>query len=290
MPQRSTDFQELVHLIERHRDPNSIVTESKILFDRITGVGREVDVVIEVKNDGYSVIVCVEVNEKTRPADIQWVEQQYQKHQTLPTNKLVLVSKNGFTGTAREKANSLGVVTTGIDDIQDHFFGYESSELTNIRINFTIPFIYLIVDGERIFATNSIIKARISDKEFDLAGTVIHYLMSAIDMRKCHESFEKNQRMDFKMSVPTGGHAIVFKYKSKNYTINGSVEVEGYVQKVSRKIICKIGKYHTDHVIFASGANDVDSDKIIAVLPNDGKPGFIRYNDIEMRLGVSDTA
>jgi hypothetical protein len=53
--------------------------------------------------------VSIEVREHGRPQDVTWVEQAFQKHQTLPTNALILIATNGFTAGARLKAAKLGV-------------------------------------------------------------------------------------------------------------------------------------------------------------------------------------
>ena len=75
------------------------VTESKFLHDPDLGP-REVDIVVEAEADGDPVVISIEVNEKSRRASVDWIEQQIDKHRRLPTNKLVLVSRAGFSRTA----------------------------------------------------------------------------------------------------------------------------------------------------------------------------------------------
>src|SRR5688572_769882 len=77
--------------------PDVTVTESKELLDPRLGANREVDVVVEGPFDGEPVVTSIEVIEHGRRASITWVAQQINKHRTLPTNRLVLVSKSGFT-------------------------------------------------------------------------------------------------------------------------------------------------------------------------------------------------
>jgi len=72
------------------------VTESKFLQDPLVGE-REVDIVVEAEADGDPVVISLEVNERGRAAPVDWVEQQIEKHRRLPTNKLVLVSRAGFS-------------------------------------------------------------------------------------------------------------------------------------------------------------------------------------------------
>jgi hypothetical protein len=101
MPKRSTPFQAIVHLVRQHvAQPGVTVTESKLLRDAVLGIEREVDIVVEGKFDGEPVIISLEVIEHTRPATLTWVEQIISKHRNLPTNRLLLVSKSGFTPNA----------------------------------------------------------------------------------------------------------------------------------------------------------------------------------------------
>ena len=98
MPKRSTPFQAIVRHVRQHLlAPGVTVTESKILRDAVLGIGREVDVVIEGTLDGEPVVISMEVRERSRPADLPWVQEMLGKHQDLPTNRLILVSKSGFT-------------------------------------------------------------------------------------------------------------------------------------------------------------------------------------------------
>jgi hypothetical protein len=106
MPRRSTPFQAIVYLVREHyAGPGVTVTESKLLPDPIVGE-REVDIVVEAEADGDPVVISLEVNQKGRPASVEWVEQQIGKHSRLPTNKLVLVSRAGFSRRALTKVAS----------------------------------------------------------------------------------------------------------------------------------------------------------------------------------------
>ncbi|MCP3782250.1 hypothetical protein NLX85_02545 [Micromonospora sp. A3M-1-15] len=101
MPKRSTPFQAIVRLVRQHfAQPGATVTESKLLRDSVLGVQREVDIVIEGEFDGEPMVVSVEVIEHGRKATLPWVQEMLQKHRNLPTNRLLLVSKSGFSATA----------------------------------------------------------------------------------------------------------------------------------------------------------------------------------------------
>lgn len=98
MPKRTTEFQTIVHCVRQHTAANDVtVTESKLLRDSQLNVDREVDIVVEGEFDGEPVVTSIEVIERTRKGDLTWVEQQIVKHRHLPTNRLVLISRSGFT-------------------------------------------------------------------------------------------------------------------------------------------------------------------------------------------------
>lgn len=91
----------VVHFVRLHwSSPDVTISESKFLFDTQLKLNREVDVVIEGDFDGEPVVTSIEVVERSRPAGLPWVQEMIAKHRYLPTNRLVLVSKSGFTKTA----------------------------------------------------------------------------------------------------------------------------------------------------------------------------------------------
>lgn len=105
MPKRSNPFQQLVHLLNQVLAPAGVeVEESAFLTDTVSGKRREVDVVLRSTVGPTPVIVSIEVSDLRRKADVTWVEQRLAKHQTLPTSKLVFVTRVGYTPDALEKA------------------------------------------------------------------------------------------------------------------------------------------------------------------------------------------
>ena len=119
MPKRSNEFQKLIFHIKKHLSQSAEVTESEFLEDRLTHTPREVDVCIQSILAGHKLVLCIECRDHDRPADVTWIEQMKTKHDYLPTNALVLVSRSGFTTTALEKAKALGIETLAFDDIDD---------------------------------------------------------------------------------------------------------------------------------------------------------------------------
>jgi hypothetical protein len=119
MPKRRNLFQETVRIIYEQMVDGSRVSESAMLLDRETGHRREVDVVISSEIADQQIIVCVEATARGRRADVAWVEGMVAKHRSLPTNKLILIAEAGFTGAARSKAVSHGVVPLEPEELSE---------------------------------------------------------------------------------------------------------------------------------------------------------------------------
>jgi hypothetical protein len=101
MPMRSTPFQAIVRLVRQQpAQPGVTVIESKFLRDAVLGIEREADIVVEGEFDGEPMVISIEVIERGRPAALSGMQEMIAKHRGLPTNRLVLVSKSGFTRNA----------------------------------------------------------------------------------------------------------------------------------------------------------------------------------------------
>lgn len=109
MPERTNQFQRLVAAVHEELGAGWSVKESKMLTDSRTGEQREVDIVAEASVGGYRLNISIEVRDRSRAADVTWVEGLSQKHADLPTSKLVLWSATGFSQQALTKAHSLGI-------------------------------------------------------------------------------------------------------------------------------------------------------------------------------------
>lgn len=117
MPARSNRFQTLVRQVQEQLATTScIVRESQMLRDLRDGKEREVDIVVEGQVGPHSVIVSVEATDGARPASIEWVERMCAKHQYLPTNKLILASRSGFTKSAASEARSRGAMPIALSE------------------------------------------------------------------------------------------------------------------------------------------------------------------------------
>lgn len=109
MPKRSNPFQRLAMLIHERLGPDWNIEESHMFADLITGESREVDIVAKRTVATYPIFLSIECRDHARPADVLWIEGMAKKHEHLPTSKLVLWSRSGFTRAALLKAQVLKI-------------------------------------------------------------------------------------------------------------------------------------------------------------------------------------
>lgn len=109
MPKRSNTFQRLALLVHEQLGDGWKVNESHMFADLITGDQCEVDIVAQTTVGTYSMFLSIECRDHSRPADVLWIEGVAKKHEHLPTSKLVLWSRSGFTKAAAIKARALKI-------------------------------------------------------------------------------------------------------------------------------------------------------------------------------------
>lgn len=119
MPQRTNTFQRLVTLMTATLAGRAQVTESAMLVDRVSGERREVDILVTAIAGGYTVQLGIEVVSWSRPADTPWVEKMRAKHENLPIDKLILISKSGFSKPALCKAEFYGIEALTLEEASE---------------------------------------------------------------------------------------------------------------------------------------------------------------------------
>lgn len=107
MPKRTNDFQELITKIYKQlAAPDETITPSAIVRERENGTEREIDILLKKKVFGTTISIAVECRGRSDKDDIQWIDELIGKYRDLPINKVVAVSKSGFTQAAEEKARA----------------------------------------------------------------------------------------------------------------------------------------------------------------------------------------
>ncbi len=120
MPRRSTLIQRVLFQLQRQLAPDASVEESAFLVERVSGTPREVDIVVRRIVGDHEILIAIECRDHRRKATVEWVEQMAMKHSVLPTSKLVLFARAGFSRTAESKAQSLGIDTYSLGEAEEN--------------------------------------------------------------------------------------------------------------------------------------------------------------------------
>jgi hypothetical protein len=117
MPKRTNDFQELITTIYEQITPdNGKVTESGMVYDKDAKTLREADILIEYRFAHHDFKMMIECRDRSRKDSVEWIDGLIGKSKSLDVNKVVAVSKKGFTNSAIKKANNHGIDTLSTDE------------------------------------------------------------------------------------------------------------------------------------------------------------------------------
>ncbi|MBV1718648.1 MAG: hypothetical protein KMY51_01430 [Desulfomicrobium sp.] len=109
---------------------------------------REIDIVGITTVHGYEIVLSIECRDHARPADVTWVEGMAKKHEHLPTSKLVLWSRSGFTKAAHRKAAALKIDTVLQGEIEDKKWAEIALAFVNGMFKYVEPKFSAFVDVE----------------------------------------------------------------------------------------------------------------------------------------------
>lgn len=102
MPERTNDFQRLIATIYDQITANeATVTESAMVFDRDSKTLREVDILVEYRFAHHNFKLMIECRDRARKDTVEWIDSLLGKIGSLEVNKVVAVSKEGFTKSAK---------------------------------------------------------------------------------------------------------------------------------------------------------------------------------------------
>jgi hypothetical protein len=142
VPERSNDFQRLVFQLQKQLVQDGFsVTESKMVAGR-TGRKREVDIAIEGKVGGHAVFFAVECRDHERRPDVKWIEELVGKYQHVPADKVIAVSRSGFSADAIDLARTNvapRIETLSLTDALDTDWHAYFSQLRFVTTDFLIP-------------------------------------------------------------------------------------------------------------------------------------------------------
>ena len=105
MPARSNDYQKLIKIINRQLAPaGAKVTESAMLYDAEAETEREIDILVESTILNCNLRIGIECTAASSPLDIRKIESFKEKHRKVGINQTIVVSKSGFSDSAKKYA------------------------------------------------------------------------------------------------------------------------------------------------------------------------------------------
>lgn len=106
-----------MQLIETAFAGSEVVVKSPDHLVSATGAIREVDVSIRGKVGHNTVLIVCECRDRRAKADEPWIEQLVEKRRTIRADKLIAVSRSGFTKSAMIKAAQCGISARTITEL-----------------------------------------------------------------------------------------------------------------------------------------------------------------------------
>lgn len=105
MPRRTNEFQKLIKRIyQQLQGSGKEITESAMLKERDGIVEREIDILMKETTVGVQINIAVECRGGKNKHDIEWIDGLIGKYIDLPVNKVIAVSRSGYSAGAKRKA------------------------------------------------------------------------------------------------------------------------------------------------------------------------------------------
>lgn len=177
MPKRSNDFQLLVKVIHDAiaRVDNAAVTESAMLAEP-SGALREVDILFERSIADVNVRIAIECRDRSRKSDVEWIDGLIGKFRDLRVDKIIAVSRRGFSETAKRKAEANSIDLRVLSECLAHDWSEEFIQLGMAAFEFkpSLGEVTITVDPEldEPISPDALVRSSDSTKSSTLAQLV----------------------------------------------------------------------------------------------------------------------
>jgi hypothetical protein len=276
MPKRSNEFQKLVTLINGCLHDSGKVVESALLVDKTNGAKREVDILISSEIADYSVNISVEVRDRARKADITWVEEMHAKHEHLPTDKLVLVSRRGFTKPALGKADFYGIEAITFEETLETDWELatrmtSTGVFTVTTINYKCSAVCDHLDGKKVFSparrsTKVFLPYRETPTDFD--QMVQYFLFEPQIKNILYKQLENTSERTFWFDyTPQPGTYVLDSDQTKMALLKFRFEIK--VEHTDTPIKFASGRYGKREVVIGA-SSDSDTQLYYAMVRKEG--------------------
>jgi hypothetical protein len=288
MPKRSNEFQKLIYLIQNQLAENATVSESKILQDIRTGANAEVDIVIESRVGEIDIVVGIECTSKKRPVTVEWVREMIGKHQDLPINKSILVSKSGFSQEALTKALSHSFEAISFEQAGEADWVGIIDNLKNLELG---SFEFKALSGNVVYSQKELgeetlivsEESLIYEEGINTPVTLFDYITSVLSNSEVGASVmekwlqkPKDQRknyFEFTLTFPPRKKTKIQSDTGKLSTIR-KFEIKASASVKTTPVSLSTGAYRDKKIAFASASNifsqsKSDKDVLISIIQKD---------------------
>ena len=277
MPKRSNTFQKVIALINQQLAERAEVVESALLSDSITGDPREVDVLITASIAGYATRLAVECIDWKRKADVTWIEKMFQKHQSLPTDKLILVSRSGFSSSAIQKAEFFNITTLTLEDAieQNWLQRIRSVVISTVQLHIVRSEIQLVDALEHATIEAPLVFYDPEGKQGDLVGNLRAEIMSNAELADAllDRLFDREdiEKMVFTLDVSSGIYKKWYLLDSRGQRHHVKCfRIQVKIERSKKVHAVQHGKYSDANIAFAIDDED-PTDIVVMVESKDGK-------------------
>ncbi|MFO7556017.1 MAG: restriction endonuclease [Desulfobacterales bacterium] len=111
-------FENLSAQIQRSLSPSAVVTQNERVRGKITGVKRELDIVVRVSSGQFELLIVIDCKDYNKKVDVQDVESFMGKLKDVEANKGALVAAKGYTDAAKKMAKDAGISVYDLVDAE----------------------------------------------------------------------------------------------------------------------------------------------------------------------------
>jgi len=178
----------------------AIVTESAMLHDAEAEIDREIDILVESTILNCNLKIGIECTAENSPLDIRKIESFKEKHRKVGINQTIVVSKNGFSGSAKTyaKKHNIKLLTFNSAKKENWLKKFESLQgLSIYGRNYFIQRISCTVDPSKVtsdfyFNHEVIVLANGEDVPIGKFAADL-FISSAISKTACKELIENEK-------------------------------------------------------------------------------------------------
>lgn len=187
MPQRSNDFQKLIHFLETELAPSGARVSESVMLEPIDGGAPvEIDVLIETRVGHHPIRVALECRDHSRPAGMAWINELSGRYAVLPVDRVVAVSRAGFTKGARYRAVGTKIKLMSLKEAREADWPAECRgwRIAFVAISGTPQSARVVYrEGDPALNGAALMSARITDSAGILESTVVHDVRMLIETR-----------------------------------------------------------------------------------------------------------